>query len=145
MKMAFIAIAVLLALIVSGLLFLSFQSKSGSAPGLVNGRLSACPSSPNCVSSEAGTPDSHRIEPLPLAAWGKLPEVIADMGGDIIVRDDSYIAAEVRTPLMRFVDDVEFRKSETAIHVRSASRVGRSDMGANKKRVEELRAILTDA
>lgn len=142
MKMAFIAITVLLALIVGGLLFLSFQSKSGAAVGLIDGKLSACPSSPNCVSSEAGTPDSHRVEPLPLAAWGKLPEVIADMGGDIIVRDDSYIAAEFRTSLMQFVDDVEFRKADTAVQVRSASRVGRSDMGANKKRVEELRVAL---
>ena len=142
--MAFIAIAVLLVLIIGGLLFLSFQSKSGSAPGLVDGKLSACPPSPNCVSSEAGTPDSHRVEPLPLAAWEKLPEAIAEMGGDIIVRDDSYIAAEIRTPLMQFVDDVEFRKGDAAVHVRSASRVGHSDMGANKKRVEELRTTLGD-
>jgi len=142
MKMAFIAIAVLLALIIGGLLFLSSQSKSGSAPGLVDGKLSACPSSPNCVSSEGGTPDSHRVEPLPLNSWDKLPVVIAEMGGDIIVRDEAYIAAEFRTPLMQFVDDVEFRKDDMAVHVRSASRVGHSDMGANKKRVEALRDAL---
>ena len=144
MKMAFFAIAVLLALVIGGLLFLSFQSKSGAAAGLVDGKLSPCPSSPNCVSSEAGTPDSHRVEPLPLAAWDKLPDVIAGMGGDILVRDEAYIAAEFRTPLMKFVDDVEFRKDDASVQVRSASRVGHSDMGANKKRVEELRAALGD-
>ncbi len=142
MKMAFIAVTVLLALIIGGLLFLSSQSKSGAAAGLIDGKLSPCPSSPNCVSSEAGTPDSHRVEPLPLAAWDRLPAVIAEMGGDIIVRDEIYIAAEFRTPLMKFVDDVEFRKDDTTVHMRSASRVGHSDMGANKKRVEQLRAAL---
>jgi uncharacterized protein (DUF1499 family) len=47
---------------------------------------------------------------------------------------------------MRFVDDVEFLFDDTnkKIHVRSASRVGYSDMGVNRKRVEELRKLLNE-
>ena len=125
-----------------GLFVLAQQSKSGAAPGLANGALSPCPSSPNCVSSEAGTPESHAVPALPLSAWAALPGVVKAEGGDIVVTDDAYIAATFRTSLFGFVDDVEFRLGEDAVHVRSASRVGHSDMGANAKRVEALRAAL---
>ena len=125
-----------------GLFVLVQQSKSGAAPGLANGALSPCPSSPNCVSSEAGTPESHAVPALPLSAWAALPGVVKAEGGDIVVTDDAYIAATFRTSLFGFVDDVEFRLGEDAVHVRSASRVGHSDMGANAKRVEALRAAL---
>ena len=125
-----------------GLFVLAQQSKSGAAPGLANGALSPCPSSPNCVSSEAGTPESHAVPALPLSAWAALPGVVKAEGGDIVVTDDAYIAATFRTSLFGFVDDVEFRLAEDAVHVRSASRVGHSDMGANAKRVEALRAAL---
>lgn len=125
-----------------GLFVLAQQSKSGAAPGLANGALSPCPSSPNCVSSEAGTPESHEVPALPLSAWAALPGVVKAEGGDIVVTDDAYIAATFRTSLFGFVDDVEFRLAEDAVHVRSASRVGHSDMGANAKRVEALRAAL---
>lgn len=125
-----------------GLFALAQQSKSGAAPGLANGALSPCPSSPNCVSSEAGTPESHAVPALPLSAWAALPGVIEAEGGDIVATDDAYIAATFRTSLFGFVDDVEFRLGEDAVHVRSASRVGHSDMGANAKRVEALRAAL---
>ena len=52
---------------------------------------------------------------------------------------ENYLAAEYYSKLFGFVDDVEFRKASDAVHVRSASRVGHSDMGANKKRISELR------
>ena len=62
----------------------------------------------------------------------------------MIFQDSSYIHAEFRTRLLRFVDDVEFRlESETnEIAVRSASRVGYSDLGANRRRLERLRGEL---
>ena len=125
-----------------GLFVLAQQSKNGAAPGLANGALSPCPSSPNCVSSEAGTPESHAVPALPLSAWAALPGVIEAEGGDIVATGDAYIVATFRTSLFGFVDDVEFRLAEDAVHVRSASRVGHSDMGANAKRVEALRAAL---
>lgn len=124
--------------------FLAQKSKAGAAPGLVDGALAPCPASPNCVSSEPGTPESHAIAALPAASWDRLPDTIDGMGARLTDVRPDYIAAEFSSKLMGFVDDVEFRKTETQVHVRSASRVGHSDMGANRKRVEELRAALKE-
>jgi uncharacterized protein (DUF1499 family) len=51
------------------------------------------------------------------------------------------------TRLMRFVDDAEFYLDEKAgvIHVRSASRLGSSDFGVNRARIESIRAKLAQA
>ncbi len=140
--MVLIILFALLAALVGAAIFLVQQSTAGEAPGLIDGALAPCPASPNCVSSEAGTPASHAITPLPGGAWARLPDVIGTQGGNIVVIREDYLAAEFATPLMGFVDDVEFRNASDVVHVRSASRVGRSDFGANKKRVEALRAAL---
>ncbi len=137
-----IIVLVAVFVIVAGAVMLSVKSKSGAALGLVDGVLAPCPSTPNCVSSEAGTPPSHIINSLGAANWDKIPALIEQSGGKITTQNETYIAAEFTTPLMRFVDDVEFRKAESAVHVRSASRVGKSDLGANAKRVEQFRAAL---
>jgi uncharacterized protein (DUF1499 family) len=114
---------------------------------LVDGRLRPCPESPNCVSSESDNASS-RIEPLtfqglPEKAWGDLKEAIRDMGGKIQEEHDGYLWATFTTKLFRFVDDVEFRmvSSDGIIHVRSGSRVGYSDLGVNRRRVEKLRTL----
>jgi uncharacterized protein (DUF1499 family) len=132
-----------LGLVAVGAFFLLAQkSKAGVAIGVVNGVLAPCPASPNCVSSEAGTPESHALAALSASAWDRLPDSILEMGGRLIEVREDYLAAEFSTKLMGYVDDVEFRKTETQVHVRSASRVGHSDMGANRKRVEALRAAI---
>lgn len=138
-----IVVGVVLAAII-GFLALAQKSKNGAPPGLVDGALARCPSSPNCVSSEAGVPDSHAIEPLLLSSWDKLPDIIQENGGRVVALRNDYIGAVFSTPLMGFVDDVEFRKGDMQVHVRSASRVGHSDMGANRKRVEALRAAVAE-
>jgi len=114
---------------------------------LVDGKLRACPSSPNCVSSESDSPSS-RVEPLtfqgpPEKAWGVLKETIQEMGGRIQEEHDGYLWATFTSNLFRFVDDVEFRMVSTdgIIHVRSGSRVGYSDLGVNRRRVEKLRTL----
>ncbi len=118
--------------------------------GLVEGQLRRCPDSPNCVCSEGETGE-HSIEPLrftgsPEAAWSRLVAVVeATSNAHVVTREDSYLRVEFVTPLMRYVDDVEFRLTPEAIHVRSASRVGRSDLGANRQRVEVLRLAFTQA
>jgi uncharacterized protein (DUF1499 family) len=128
----------------AGFFFLAQRSKTGTAPGIVNGRLAPCPTSPNCVSSEKGAPKDKSIAPFPLLSWADLPDIVQANGGRVVNSRPDYLAAEFSTPLMGFVDDVEFRKGETEVHVRSASRVGHSDMGANRKRVEKLRADLKE-
>jgi uncharacterized protein (DUF1499 family) len=64
---------------------------------------------------------------------------------EIIQADGNYVYAEFTTALMGFVDDVEFFLDESAgvIHVRSASRLGESDLGVNRKRVEAIRAAFS--
>lgn len=144
MKIFALIVLALLVAASSGFLFLAQKSKSGKPQGLVNGALAACPSSPNCVSSEDGTPDNRGVDPFPVSAWERLSDVIAGAGGVITETREDYIAAEFSSKLMGFVDDVEFRKGDDAVHVRSASRVGYSDRGVNRKRVEALRAALTE-
>ncbi|RLS34954.1 MAG: DUF1499 domain-containing protein [Planctomycetota bacterium] len=118
--------------------------------GLLDGQLRRCPASPNCVCSE-GESNGHAIEPLrfsdpPDAAWSRLIAVIeATPNARIITRENDYLRAEFVTPLMRYVDDVEFRLTPAVIHVRSASRVGHSDLGANRSRVEKLRTEFEQA
>ncbi|MEO1134470.1 MAG: DUF1499 domain-containing protein, partial [Cyanobacteria bacterium J06639_1] len=60
----------------------------------------------------------------------------------VVERGDRYLYAEFTSKLMGFVDDVEFYADEAAsvIHVRSASRLGKSDLGVNRKRIEAIRA-----
>lgn len=113
--------------------------------GLHDGRLQPCPASPNCVSSDAGDA-THRIEPFrlvgePQAAWQALQDTVrAFPRTTIITVTPDYLHAEFRSFLFRFVDDVEFhlRPGDNIIAVRSASRVGYSDLGVNRQRVEDL-------
>jgi uncharacterized protein (DUF1499 family) len=72
-----------------------------------------------------------------------LKAVIGDMGGTIQTEQADYLAATFPSPLFGFVDDLEIRFNPTAglIHMRSASRVGRGDMGVNRKRIETLKAM----
>lgn len=111
--------------------------------GVHNGALTPCPDSPNCVCSFE-TRDSHFIEPL-RANMDQVRQAIAEMPRSEIVRDDgNYIHAEFTTRLMRYVDDVEFLADPDngLVHVRSASRLGHSDLGVNRERVETLRSLL---
>ena len=117
--------------------------------GIDSGRLKPCPGTPNCVSSLA-TDEQHFIEPILITAS-------ADDTRDIILKalDEfdrvnvtetraDYIHAEFTSLVFRFVDDVEFyfpeSKSDVVrVDIRSSSRVGRSDLGANRKRMEAIR------
>lgn len=123
-------------------------------PGVRNGRLAPCPSTPNCVSSQTDPTDRvHFIEPIRYegdlqTAHDRLLRVIQAMPRVTIIENrPDYIYAEFRTKWMRFVDDVEFYFDDEAkvIHVRSASRVGRGDMGVNRARVEAIREAFTQA
>jgi uncharacterized protein (DUF1499 family) len=123
---------------------------AGSPPaglGATNGRLAACPAKPNCVSSQA-TDTDHLVAPLAFTgpardAMAQLARVISAQSGARVVEErEDYVRAAFQTPLMGFVDDVEFLldPGRQVIDVRSASRLGHSDFGVNRKRVEALRA-----
>jgi len=115
--------------------------------GIKDGKLAPCPSTPNCVSSQR-TDREHAVEPLSFPgtvaeAHAGIKKIILSMKRSrIITETDSYIHAEFTSAVFRFVDDVEFQFDESTkvIHVRSASRLGSSDLGVNRKRVEDIRA-----
>lgn len=127
---------------------------TGARPPHLGGALSElppCPPSPNCVCS-VDSDEAHSIPPFstadqPDAAWAALKLVLAEEPRMRVVTETAnYLHVECRTPLFRFVDDLEFLLAEdgTKIHVRSASRAGHSDLGTNRRRVEELRRDYDD-
>jgi uncharacterized protein (DUF1499 family) len=117
--------------------------------GVSGRRLAACPASPNCVSSDAED-GAHRVEPFRLAsppreAWSAARESVKALPRTRIVQErDDYLHAECRSALLGFVDDLELllRPDDGVIAVRSASRLGYSDLGVNRRRVETLRESL---
>ena len=114
--------------------------------------LAPCPSSPNCVSSQA-TDAKHRVDAIayrgdPAQAMRRMRAVIEAIPRARVVRaDDSGLHAEFTSRLLRFVDDVDCVVDPTAgvIQIRSASRVGYSDLGVNRKRVDAIRAAFADS
>jgi uncharacterized protein (DUF1499 family) len=127
----------------------SFPGTPPSDLGVNNGQLKSCPNTPNCVSSQAPASDQeHAIAPFTYKgsakeAIARLKQIIESMERSTInqVRDD-YLYAEFSSKLMGFVDDVEFYAppGESVIHTRTAARLGKSDLGVNRKRTEEIRA-----
>lgn len=115
----------------------------------MGGRFVPCRRTPNCVSSQAEPADKeHYIAPIPFRgdAIAAVRRAVESMPGARVVSADShYLYAEFRTRVLRFVDDVEFHFDGNAIHVRSASRLGRRDFGVNRARVEKLRALIKPA
>ena len=115
--------------------------------GLKDGRLAPCKRTPNCVSSQAEAQDrEHQIAPIAFrGSMAELRRAVESMPRATVIRaEPNYLYAEFRTPLMRYVDDVELYYDERAglVQVRSASRLGRRDFGVNRRRVEELRALI---
>lgn len=124
---------------------------SGVKPdlGIENGELMPCPKTPNCVSSQAAD-EKHYIQPIHYTgaqqdAQHRLLQILAsEKRAKIITAEQNYIQVEFTSALFRFVDDVEFHFPEVqvaqkVILVRSASRVGSSDFGVNRKRIEMIR------
>ena len=126
-----------------------FAGKRPTYLGVKDGRLPRPRSTPNCVSSQADPADQvHYIEPIRFkgsaaeAIAGARKAVESMRRATVIRHEGNYLYAEFRSRLLGFVDDVEFTYDDKAqaLHVRSASRVGRSDWGVNRARVEALRA-----
>lgn len=146
--------------IVRGLFFgtilcMSLFSCSGTRPdtlGIKQGTLGTCPASPNCVSSDSHDTE-HHVQPIQLAhssdiSWPRIRQQVTGLPRTrIISYTDNYLHAECSSRLFGFVDDLELhlRAEENIIAVRSASRLGYSDLGVNRRRIEDLRTLLRDA
>ena len=129
------------------LAFLPFLTACAGEPpqniGVNDGRLTPCPESPNCVSSFE-TDEEHGIAPLS-ANLSQIQQVLLSMDeANIVEQTGGYLYAEFTSRIMGYVDDVEFLydAASNQTHVRSASRLGHSDLGANRKRIEAIRSRL---
>jgi uncharacterized protein (DUF1499 family) len=138
-----------------------FQSTAPNDLGVRDGKLKPPSNTDNSVTSQAAIYPDHPqrqysdIAPLPLPSRGDGPATIAKIkglvaampGAKIVKSEPDYLYAQYTTRLMKFVDDVEFWYDPAAgvIQVRSASRVGKSDLEVNRKRIEAVRAALAAA
>ena len=135
----------------SMLVFVSLFNCAGTRPSDLgiqsNGELKPCPSKPNCVSSYCDPSDSeHFIKAIDLkksipASLEDLKSVLAKNEKAVIIKEtDTYIYAEFTSKIMGFVDDVEFYldTKSNKLHYRSASRLGKSDLGVNRKRINQI-------
>jgi uncharacterized protein (DUF1499 family) len=139
-------------IVLATLLLLTGCAGAPANMGVKNGQLTPCPSSPNCVNSQVKDKE-HYIQPIsttgtPLEVKTNILKTLNQMDSSkIIVVNDNYISAEFTSKFLRFVDDVEFyfpdtNSNDMTIYVRSASRVGYSDLGVNRKRIELFRSKL---
>lgn len=127
---------------------------AGNAPqniGVKDGLLSSCPESPNCVVSQKAD-EEHLI--VPIAYQGDLEQAKETLlkvltvvpGTEVIEQNENYILAQSTSRLMGFIDDVEFYfpTDKKEIEMRSASRLGESDLGVNRRRLEQIRFAMAD-
>jgi uncharacterized protein (DUF1499 family) len=111
--------------------------------------LPQCGSKPNCVCSNQDPKDTdHLIKPYEIKSDGTqemsfILQILSSLDGTTIKESSpDYIRSEFKSRWLGFVDDVEFLRTESAIQIRSASRTGHSDLGVNRKRLENIREQL---
>jgi len=148
-------VVVVIAVLVAGQAGL-LEGKEPADLGVKDGRLKPPSLTENSVSSQADLYPDHpmkayaRIAPLEFsgeaaAAITRIRRIVETTeGGQIVRKEPTYLYAQFRTRWLKFVDDVEFFADEGAkvVHVRSASRIGRGDLGVNRARIEAIRARL---
>ncbi|TMH39592.1 MAG: DUF1499 domain-containing protein [Betaproteobacteria bacterium] len=153
----FVIVVVVLVVVAVALGQLGFlQGTPPTDLGVRDGKLKPPSMTENSVTSQAALYPDHPqrkyadIAPLPVKGEGpatiaQIKAIVAGMDGAKVIKSEpGYLYAQFTTKLMKYVDDVEFWFDPAAnvIHVRSASRVGRGDLGVNRKRIEAVRAVL---
>ncbi|MDV6344127.1 DUF1499 domain-containing protein [Nitrosomonas sp. Is37] len=151
----FIILLIVIAVVLAG----QFGMLKGTAPtdlGVHDGRLKPPAMTPNSISSQAALYPDHpqllyaSIEPLPIiddatTTLARIRSIVKSMeGAKIIKSNEDYLYVQFTTKIMKFVDDAEFwfDPVDNVIQVRSASRLGKSDLSVNRKRIEAIRAQL---
>jgi uncharacterized protein (DUF1499 family) len=151
-SLSLIVLIALIMLIIFGSRWYNTEYAHAKNLGLSKGQLIECGKNPNCVSSQT-TQSSMRIAPInasdtPELTWLMLRDLVETIPQAILITEnETYRHYQFTTPLMGFIDDVEllFDRKKLLIQVKSASRVGQSDFGANRERVELLREVLNKA
>lgn len=115
-----------------------------SSPTLIGGNLPPCGKKPNCVCSTAEKSSEHYIDAIaiPDLSLQELQNIVENTGGVVIKTEDNLITATYTSGLFGFIDDVLLLKLSDRIDVRSSSRVGYSDLNANRKRIEHIRHLI---
>lgn len=140
------------AMVIGGVLMAGCWKTNQAGAGAHAFPLKDCPDRPNCVSSVAEDQDRY-VAPFAYVcdrrqAIDVLEQELSEQPrATIVEKREDYLHAEFRSKIFRFVDDVEFYfpVDQPLVHVRSASRMGYSDLGVNRKRVETLRASFSEA
>ena len=147
-KLLLIGLAAALLLPVILLAAASLLSSKPRSEPVTAGRLPACPSSPNCVSTQADDA-THAMQPLPFAgtpeqALQAVQAALESLPGVRVTQVEGHVVqAEATSRLFRFVDDIDcvVDAEQRLVHFRSASRVGHSDFGANRARMQRFRDV----
>jgi uncharacterized protein (DUF1499 family) len=154
MKIKILVGAIILLILIISIITIRLYKGNSSMPknlGVENGELAPVPKTPNAVSTQTDD-QSKKVDPFKFQgdkeeSRGKIKKAIRTYGGaSIITEEENYLHVIFTTPLLNFKDDVEFYFDEDneVIHFRSASRVGRSDLGLNKERYDELIKLYYD-
>ncbi|SIT05059.1 DUF1499 domain-containing protein [Neptunomonas antarctica] len=161
MKLLLTSIVVIFSAIIIYFFVLGYISKKGQPLGLVDSKLAPCSQKPNCVCSEYPADLTHYVQPLdvvvdaanvkntPALVMATVKKAVIEAGGKLqpvsTSEKDYYLAATFKSSLFGFIDDVEMRFDIEGrkLHLRSASRVGRSDFGMNRKRMKKLSESIT--
>ncbi|MBE9061721.1 DUF1499 domain-containing protein [cf. Phormidesmis sp. LEGE 11477] len=128
-----------------------FTGDRPSDIGITNGQLADCPTTPNCVMSQS-VDEEHAIAPITYTgdletAKANIVDILSVVPRTKIIEEtERYILAQSESRLMGFVDDTEFYfpADENVIQVRAAARMGESDLGVNRRRIEQIRLALAD-
>ncbi|MCU0493430.1 MAG: DUF1499 domain-containing protein [Chloroflexaceae bacterium] len=151
-KIALWAGGILVGLVVAGVAALAVMARMVEPPtqlGVRDGRLADCPGTPNCVATQASD-QRFALPPLPYsgdtaAARASLLEVLGNQPRMTLLSEEpTYVHVLFRSPTMGYPDDVEFFFDEAnrLIHFRAAARMGQSDMGVNRARMEQISSEL---
>lgn len=124
---------------------------SNRAKEVTNGKITPCPSSPNCVST-LSEDESKKMAPLAFhgdvqEAKSKVKNLIQQFEGTSIVsEEEDFLHATFQTKIFKFTDDVKFYfdTQEQVVHFKSSSRMGYSDLGKNRSRMEKFTALYND-
>lgn len=157
MLKAFLWISVILIILIVGVGFAAARKSVTVAPPVINnGALPQCGDKPNCVSSEMPQKHPSYVKPIEMTdtevsdssqdtAMTMARKHVESLGGSVKETDANSIQAEFKSSFFGFIDDVLLQLDEEAgiYRVRSSSRVGHSDLGVNRKRIEALRQLLS--
>ena len=147
MRFILISILIISLLILACLLLLGRYSRHLPLDQLSQSELAPCPKTANCVCSEHPQDQDHFVEAIDLSQkpdlidLSQIAVIVVNMGGEIVIQQSDYLSATFKSGIFGFVDDFEIRLDHQSkmLHLRSASRVGRSDLGANSRRVVEFK------